>query len=127
MKIAVAYENGMVFQHFGKCPSFLIVVSEAAKVVEKSLLETHGQGHGALVTLLKEADVDVLICGGCGMGARNALREANITLISGAAGNAEMAVDAYLDGTLYDNPAGQCHHHHDGEHNCSAHEHCHNE
>ena len=82
MKLAVTYENGMVFQHFGKCQNFLIANIEEGQMIQKSLLPSNGQGHGALVSLLKAADVDVLICGGCGEGARKALKEAQITVIS---------------------------------------------
>ena len=125
MKLAVTYENGMVFQHFGKCQNFLIANIEEGQMIQKSLLPSNGQGHGALVSLLKAADVDVLICGGCGEGARKALKEAQITVISGAIGNAEVAIDAYRNGALNDQPSGQCHHHHEGGHDCSTAGHCH--
>lgn len=126
MKIAVTYENGVVFQHFGKCQNFLIVVPESGRVVKKSMLAANGQGHGALVSLLKENGVEVLICGGCGAGARTALKDAQIRVISGAVGNAEVAVDEFMNGTLHDQPSGQCHHH-EGEHDCASGHHCHKE
>lgn len=120
MKIAVTYENGMVFQHFGKSEQFLIMEFEQTKLLNKSLLSANGKGHSALVTLLANAEIDTLICGGLGQGARNALAQAGITVISGALGNAEAAVDAYLNGSLKDSPSGQCSHHGD-HHTCSDH------
>ena len=113
MKIAVTYEKGMVFQHFGKSEQFLVVEVEHTKLLNKSLLS-------ALVTLLAKAEIDALICGGLGQGARNALEQAGITVISGAFGNAEAAVDAYLNGGLQDSPSGQCSHHGD-HHACTDH------
>ncbi|MCI8850625.1 MAG: dinitrogenase iron-molybdenum cofactor biosynthesis protein [Erysipelotrichaceae bacterium] len=120
MKIAVTYEKGMVFQHFGKSEQFLVVEVEQTKLLNKSLLSADGQGHSALVTLLAKAEIDTLICGGLGQGARNALEQAGITVISGAFGNAEAAVDAYLNGSLQDSPSGQCSHHGD-HHACTDH------
>lgn len=120
MKLAVTYENGMVFQHFGKSECFLVLEIEEGRILHKSLLKADGQGHGALVALLAEAKINTLICGGLGQGARNALTQAGITVIGGAAGNADVAVDAFLNGTLQDQPAGMCHHHDDG-HDCSHH------
>lgn len=120
MKIAVTYENGMVFQHFGKSQQFLVMETDQGKLINKSLLSADGQGHSALVTLLANAKIDTLICGGLGQGARNALYQAGINVISGAVGNAEAAVDAYVSGKLQDQPSGQCNHH--GEHHsCSDH------
>lgn len=126
MKLAIAYEKGMVFQHFGKCPYFLIVQIIDHNVISRSLLNAEGSGHGALVTLLHEQGVELLICGGIGSGARNALETAGISLISGAKGNADLALDAYIAGELQDDPRGQCNHHHDeGAHTCGSHEDCH--
>ncbi len=120
MKIAVTYEKGTIFQHFGKCEQFLIADISDHQIMQKKLLNANGQGHGALVALLQAADVNVLICGGCGAGARNALQQAGIVLISGAKGNAEAAIIAYLEGSLQDNPSLSCHHQ-EGEHTCGNH------
>lgn len=120
MKLAVAYENGMVFQHFGKSEHFLMLEIEQGKIVSRSLLNANGQGHGALVALLANAGVDILVCGGLGQGARNALMQAEITVISGAKGNADVAVENFLNGRLQDDPEGQCNHH-SKDHDCSHH------
>ena len=83
MKIAVTYENGQVFQHFGHCENFKLYEVEDGKVVSSEVLGSDGQGHGALATLLGANNVDVLICGGIGGGAKMALAEANIELYPG--------------------------------------------
>ncbi len=122
MRIAVTYENGNVFQHFGHTETFKVYEVEDGKVVSSELFGSNGSGHGALATLLNDKGIDVLICGGIGGGAQMALAEAGVELIGGAAGNVDDAVKAYLDGTLMPNPDFQCHHH-DGEatHSCGSH------
>lgn len=126
MKIAVTYENGLVFQHFGHTEQFKIYEVMDGKIVNAEVVNTNGQGHGALAGFLAEAGVSVLICGGIGGGARNALAAAGIELFGGAFGSADMQVAAYLAGNLMYNPNVQCNHHgHDhGEgHNCGGHGH----
>ena len=74
-----------------------------------------GSGHGALAGFLKERDVNVLICGGIGGGAKNALAEAGITLVGGVSGSADQAVRDYLDGNLEFDSEATCDHHGEGE------------
>lgn len=123
MKYAITCVNEEVFQHFGKCPSFLIVDIEEGIITKRCMLDADGNGHGALVSLLVNADVNTLICGGIGQGARDALANANITLISGASGNVEKVLNAVLDGTLKDEPNGKCNHHEGEHHTCGSHKH----
>ena len=78
MKIAVTYENGKVFQHFGKTESFKIYEVEDNQIVSSEVISSNGSGHGALAGLLAEQGIDVLICGGIGGGAQTALTEAVI-------------------------------------------------
>ena len=124
MKIAVTYENGQVFQHFGHTEQFKIYNVENGQVVSSEVVSTNGQGHGALGGFLAAAGVDVLICGGIGGGAKNALAAAGIQLFGGAYGNADMQVAAFLAGNLMYNPNVHCNHHgHDEGHNCGDHHH----
>lgn len=120
MKIAVTYENGMVFQHFGHCQSFKLYEAENNEIKSERIVSAEGSGHGALAGFLFGNGVDVLICGGIGGGARAALAEAGIRLYPGASGNADDCVRALLDGTLRYDPNTQCSHHH-GEHSCGGH------
>ena len=66
MKIAVTYENGQVFQHFGHSGQFKVYEVEDGKVIKSEVVGTNGQGHGALAGFLLQGNVDVLICGGIG-------------------------------------------------------------
>ena len=80
MRIAVTYENGMVFQHFGHTELFKLYDAENGEIIRTQVVNTNGQGHGALASFLTQAKVDVLICGGFGGGAQIALAEAAIQL-----------------------------------------------
>lgn len=126
MKIAVTYENGQVFQHFGHTEQFKIYEAAEGKVVSARVVETGGSGHGALAGFLRGLGVDTLICGGIGGGARTALSEAGIQLYPGVSGSADQAVEALLQGTLTFDPDTTCnhhgeHHHGDHEHSCGSH------
>ena len=96
MKIAVTYENGNIFQHFGHTEAFKIYDIEDGRIAASRVEDTNGSGHGALAGVLKEWKVDTLICGGIGAGAQIALAEAGIKLYGGASGSADAAVEACL-------------------------------
>lgn len=120
MKIAVTYEAGLIFQHFGHTASFKIYEVEAGEVKASRVVDTEGHGHGALAGFLQAQGVDTLICGGIGAGAQMALADAGIKLYGGVYGDADDAVEALLSDTLQYNPNVRCNHHgHD--HNCSDH------
>ena len=123
MKIAVTYDNGQIFQHFGKTSEFKVYTVEDSKVVSAEVIGTNGQGHGALAGILQQQAIDTLICGGIGAGAQNALAAAGITLYGGCNGSADEAVEALLAGSLDYNPAVHCNHHGHGEagHTCGDH------
>lgn len=119
MRIAVTYENGDVFQHFGHSEQFKFYDVEENRVAFSEVVGTCGSGHGALAGFLALNKADVLICGGIGAGAKNALAEVGIKLYGGVSGNADEAVEAFLNGNLGYNPDVRCNHHSDsGEHNC---------
>ena len=125
MRIAVTYENGEIFQHFGHTEQFKLYDVENGKIVSEQTVGTNGSGHGALAGFLKAAQVDALICGGIGMGAQEALAEAGIRLYAGVTGSADAAAKALAEGTLEYNPDAKCDHHdHHGEgYDCSHHHH----
>ncbi|WP_026507009.1 FKBP-type peptidyl-prolyl cis-trans isomerase [Butyrivibrio sp. MC2013] len=119
MKIAVTYSNGEVFQHFGKTEQFKVYEIEDNKVVCAEVIGNDGLGHEALAGLLKDKDIELLICGGMGEGAKNALAEAGVEVISGAEGDADGAVRAYLAGELESKGVTCDHHdHHEEGHSC---------
>lgn len=134
MKIAVTYEQGQVFQHFGHTEQFKIYEVENGAVVSSEVVDTMGSGHGALAGFLQAQGVNTLICGGIGGGAQMALAQAGITLYGGVQGSADEAVAALLAGNLAFNPDVHCDHHDHahgqdahacGEHGCGQHEHHH--
>jgi predicted Fe-Mo cluster-binding NifX family protein len=123
VRIAVTYENGNIFQHFGHTETFKIYDADNGVITASEVVDTNGSGHGALAGFLRLNSVDVLICGGIGGGAQNALAEAGIKLYGGVSGNADEAVQAFLNGMLDYNPDVQCNHHnHEHEHgDCGGH------
>ena len=125
MRIAVTYENGEIFQHFGHTEQFKLYDVEDGKIVGEQTVGTNGSGHGALAGFLKAAQVDALICGGIGMGAQEALAEAGIKLYAGVSGSADVAAKALAEGALEYDPNATCDHHgHHGEgHDCGHHHH----
>ena len=63
MRIAVTYDNGEIFQHFGKTESFKIYEVEDNKVISSEIIGSNGAGHGALAGFLAEKQINVVICG----------------------------------------------------------------
>lgn len=113
MKIAVAYDNGNVFQHFGKTEYFKVYETENNQVVSSEVISSNGEGHGALAGVLAAQSVNVLICGGLGGGAQTALDEAGIQVFSGAQGSCDEAVEVYLKGELVSTGVNCDHHDHE--------------
>ena len=97
MKLAIPYDNGQVFQHFGKTEAFKIYDIVDGKVGPSMVMSTNGQGHGALAGLLRGLGISAVICGGIGPGAIEALQSLDIT-------------EALCN-----------HHHHDDGHSCASH------
>ena len=126
MKIAVTYEDGTIFQHFGHTASFKIYEVEDNDVKTAQVVDTNGSGHGALAGFLKQQGVQILICGGIGGGAQMALADAGIKLYGGVSGDADDAVQALLAGELTYDPNVRCNHHGHtcGDHGCGSHS-CH--
>ncbi len=131
MRIAVTYENGEIFQHFGHTEQFKLYDIEDSKIVNEQVVDTNGSGHGALAGFLQAAKADALICGGIGMGAQTALADAGIKLYAGVRGSADEAAKSLAEGNLEYDPNARCDHHghhhggdcgheHCGEHHCAG-------
>mgnify|MGYP006056137003 FL=1 len=122
MVIAVTYDNEFIFPHFGRSPYLAIyLIGENKQIVRKSIVSLEGSGHMGIALILHDLDVDVLICGGIGLGAVNTLKEIGIEVYPGNEGNADEIVTKFLNGLLLknDNPTCSCHEHHDHDHECS--------
>lgn len=124
MRIAVTYENGQIFQHFGHTAEFKVYDIQDGKVASSEVVSTNGSGHGALAGVLTALNADILICGGIGGGAQMALASAGVKLYGGVSGDADKAVEAYLAGELDYDPNVKCDHHGEGhshEGGCGSH------
>ena len=124
MKIAVTYDNGQIYQHFGHCAQFKLYEVEDGKVVSSKIIDATGSGHSLLAGFLMMNGVDDVICGGIGGGAQMALRGFGIKIHGGVQGDADAAVQALLEGTLQASDAPNCSHHdahHGAEHVCGEH------
>ena len=124
MRIAVTYENGEIFQHFGHTQQFKVYDVQDGKIVASQVVDTNGSGHGALAGVLTALNADVLICGGIGGGAQMAMANAGIKLYGGVSGSADAAAEALIAGKLAYNPDVRCSHHdheHGEGHTCGSH------
>lgn len=123
MKIAIPYDNGQVFGHFGKSEHFKIYEVTDDEVLSSEIIDTNSSGHSALADFLKDINVNLLICGGIGTGAVIALQNAGIQIMGGAVGEADQQVEDFLNGKLHFATTGSCaacssscgHHHEDGD------------
>ena len=66
MKIAISTDGDLVSAHFGRCPSFTIVVFESDKIISKHTIDNPGHHPGFLPQFLKEKGVNAIIAGGMG-------------------------------------------------------------
>ena len=123
MRIAVTYDNGEIFQHFGHTEQFKLYDVQDGKIVSEQVVDTNGSGHGALAGFLQAAQADALICGGIGMGAQMALAEAGVKLYAGVQGSADESAKALAEGHLDYDPNARCDHHEHHAGDC-GHDHC---
>ena len=124
MRIAVTYENGQIFQHFGHTEYFKVYDVREGEIVSSEVISTNGSGHGALAGVLNLLHADALICGGIGGGAQMALSAAGIKWYAGVSGDADAAVKALIAGGLDYDPDARCDHHgahHHEDHDCGSH------
>lgn len=111
MRIAIPYEAGSIFQHFGHTKQFKLYDIQDNALVREQIVSTGGSGHGALADFLRASEVDAMICGGIGAGAQTALAEAGISLYGGVSGSADSAVKDFLRGEFHYDPNVRCDHH----------------
>ncbi|NLW10008.1 MAG: dinitrogenase iron-molybdenum cofactor [Firmicutes bacterium] len=110
MRIAVASDNGMVSRHFGHCEAFIIFDVENKQIVKEETIANPGHRPGFLPNFLSDMGVNAVISGGIGAGAIDIFNEKGIEVIAGASGQAEAAVEAYLQGSLK-STGSVCHEH----------------
>jgi len=110
MKIAVASEGKMVTGHFGHCEGFAIFETENKQITGSEFIPNPGHKPGFLPNFLNDKGVKVIISGGMGGGAVDIFNEKGIEVVTGASGDAEAAVNGYLQGTLK-STGSVCHEH----------------
>ena len=110
MRIAVACEGKTITGHFGHCENFLYFDIENDKVVSTQSVPNPGHRPGFLPKFLNDNNVNVIVSGGMGGGAVDLFNQYGIEVIIGACGNAENAVDDYLNGKLQ-STGSICHEH----------------
>lgn len=103
MKVAIAMDGNNVSGHFGKCENFTVIEIENSKVINKTILNTSGNQHGLLPGFLASNDINAVIAGGMGEGARQNLISNNIEIFSGVIGNIDDVINEYMNGTLKTN------------------------
>jgi predicted Fe-Mo cluster-binding NifX family protein len=114
MKIGMPKNGEFLNQHFGQSKQFLIVSVEDGQVVERKEIssETLQHNHGGLSSLFVNEGVSLVITGGIGQPALNALTEKGLQVIRGASGLCEEVLEKYLSGELTDKNIS-CNHHGD--------------
>ena len=79
MRIAVPYENGNIFQHFGRSEAFKFYDVDGDAVTATAVVSTNGSGHGALAGFLVAHHADAVICGGIVRSRRSRRRASGFT------------------------------------------------
>lgn len=103
MIIAIPYQDGQIFEHFGHAETFAIYEYDEnqPEKMTKCLIECGDRhGHKAMAELMKENKVDVVLAGHMGDEARSLLLSYQIVPIAGYCGHADTAADMLIDGTL---------------------------
>jgi len=110
MKIAVACEGANVAGHFGHCENFTIFTTDNKKIVSSQVVPNPGHRPGFLPVFLHDLGINVIISGGMGGGAVEIFNEKGITVMTGAAGNAQQAAPLMAEGRL-ESTGSICHEH----------------
>jgi predicted Fe-Mo cluster-binding NifX family protein len=116
MIVAVATEENMVAQHFGRCPEYTLFTLADGSVAEKKVIPNPGHEPGFLPGYLAEMGVNTIIAGGMGPRAQSLFENQNIATYIGVSGPLQSVIEAYLTGELKSGPS-TCEHGQDG-HSC---------
>lgn len=120
MVLAVSYEDGKVFEHFGHTKQFKLYEIWDGKIEDTAVVQPFEEGHDAMAYFLADYNVDALICGGIGEGARNALDHFQIRIMAGVKGEADAVVEEFIAGRLVFESGANCNHHDHAEGGCSC-------
>jgi predicted Fe-Mo cluster-binding NifX family protein len=117
MKIAMPKNGEMINQHFGQSKSFLIANVENQQIVNSQEISSESlqHNHAGLSGLFLSEGVSLVITGGIGKPALDALEQNGLKVIKGASGKCEEVLEKYLQGGLDDKDVTCSHtgeHHH---------------
>lgn len=134
MKIAVAYKDGSIFEHFGHSEMFAIYdYGETTADCSKKLVDCSDRhGHEDMAKLMQSEGVAAVICGNMGAEAKALLLSMGIVPVAGYCGDADTAADLLAVGELPVDPnaggcsggcggcGGSCHHDEEGGCDCGC-------
>jgi len=100
LKIAISTDGDFVSEHFGRCPSFTFIETDAGKLTSRTTIENPGHHPGFLPQFLHEHGVHVIVAGGMGQRALMLFAQAGIKAILGVSGPLEDVIQRLLSGTL---------------------------
>lgn len=121
MKIAMPARDGQINEHFGTTQEFAIIELVNNEVKNLEIISNEGlqHNHGGIANMLKNENIEVIICGGIGGHMIQALQQMGLRVVNGASGSLKQTAEAFANGTLVTRPvscscSGGHHHHHHG-------------
>ncbi len=115
MRIAIACIKGLVSDHFGHSDSFEIYTFENKMPVFVESIKNPEHKHGYLPTFLKNAGIDIVICGNIGQSAVQLMVGEGMEVISGTKGTIDVVIEQYAQGNLISQGLECSGHNHDHE------------
>lgn len=112
MIVAITYDNGLVFQHYGQTRQFKLYEIENNVVKSSKVIDCGQYSHHTLAILLENNNVNVLCCGGLGAHAVETLKEKNIQIFDNNSGDCDKVIDDFLNNklTFSGGHTHECHH-----------------
>ncbi len=92
MRIAVAYDNGLIYPHFSRSPRFKIYDFAGRQLIGTHIVQGWRIFGGSMADLIKELDVHLLICDNIGFGTRIVLAACGVEIRDRMTGDADRAV-----------------------------------
>lgn len=108
--VAIPFENGEIFQHFGKASAFKLYTLEGLSITNSEVVKVEGSGHDEIGLWLVWHAVTTVICGTIGPGAMGVLVGAGIKVFPGLSGATDTAITALIDGSLVAQLQSTCSH-----------------
>ncbi|WP_423363585.1 NifB/NifX family molybdenum-iron cluster-binding protein [Mycoplasma sp. P36-A1] len=117
MKIAMPYEDGKIFQHYGKSKQVIIYTIEEGKVLAEEVITLDLKPEQSIANVLKQNGVSTIVVGHLGQGAIDSIEKEGLDIIRGIDLDTATVAQMYADGSLKSNNQDVCDHDHDHSHN----------